>query len=154
MKYLVQRIRAFRHEETGVAATEFALIAPVFALSLVGMIDLGIAVQDRIELNRVIRAGAQVAMAGEDTLSALESAVVNATVGPSENGDPPTAASVDYDLSISRTCECGGVAGLCSARCDDGAAPSLFYNFIASKSTEPIMLPDFSIQAQISVQVR
>lgn len=52
----------FRRQESGVAATEFALLAMVFGLLLVGMIDYGMMWSRKMALANAVRAGVQWSM--------------------------------------------------------------------------------------------
>lgn len=148
------RIRRFLNGEGGMAAAEFGLLLPVFALCLLGMLDVGLAVNERMYLDRVVRAGGQLAMSGVDDIAELEGAVVNSGENDTQDADVPSVDTVDYTLSITRSCECGGSAGSCTARCDGGEPPSLFYNFSAKQMMETILLPEFEVESTLRVQLR
>lgn len=154
MQHALTQIVRFFQAKSGVAAAEFALMTPVFALCVMTMFDIGLAINERMFLDKVLRSGAQLAMTGESNIPTLEAAVMNAGQGVSEDGDVPSAATVDYTLAITRTCECAGVVGLCTERCDSGVAPSLYYNFNASKTMDPVMLPQFDVESKLRVQLR
>lgn len=136
----------------GVAAAEFGLLTPVFALCLIAMLDVGLAINERMYLDRVLRSGAQLVMNGTDDIAELESAVLNAS--ESEDDSPPTLDTVDYNLNINRSCECDGAAGACNDRCASGKPPSLFYDFSASQLMNTLLLPAFSVESNVRVQVR
>ena len=110
---ILPRIRfgCFFRANTGIAAAEFGLLLPVFALSLLAMIDVGLAVNERMNLDRVLRSGAQLAMSGIQDVDALENAVVSSSAGNNEDGTAPSVDNLDYSLSVTRSCECGGTAG-------------------------------------------
>jgi Flp pilus assembly protein TadG len=74
---LVTSARALRSNRTGVAAAEFALIAPVMVALLLGVYDIGNAIQQRLQLEQAVRAGAQYALSWPDELTSSESGVVN-----------------------------------------------------------------------------
>lgn len=52
----------FRRRQDGVSAVEFALIAPVMIGALLGMVDVGMAIGERMSIDHVVRAAAQVAI--------------------------------------------------------------------------------------------
>lgn len=59
-------VRAWR-SRSGVSAVEFALVAPIFALILAGIIDLGNILHARFQFNSVLSSGANYALvAAED----------------------------------------------------------------------------------------
>lgn len=154
--HMFARIRSCRFfgANSGIAAAEFALLLPVFALSLLAMIDVGLAVNERMTLDRVLRSGAQLAMSGVQDVDALENAVVSSSAGNNEDGTAPSVDNLDYTLSVTRSCECGGAAGSCTQRCGSGEPPSLFYNFRAWQTMETMMLPQFDVESNLRVQVR
>ena len=135
------------------AAAEFGLLAPVLALVLLAMLDVGFAVNERMNLDRLLRSGAQMALTGVEDITALESAVLNSG-NSDENDNAPTIDSVDYSLSVTRTCECAGAAGSCTERCGDGTPPSIFFNFAAVQPMETNLLPEFDVKSALRIQVR
>ena len=148
------RFGRFFFADRGIAAAEFGLLLPVFALSLLAMIDVGLAINERMNLDRVLRSGAQLAMSGVQDVDALENAVVSSGAGNNEDGTAPSVDSLDYSISVTRTCECGGAAGSCTQRCGSGEPPSLFYNFRAWQTMDTMMLPQFDVESNLRVQVR
>jgi pilus assembly protein CpaE len=56
---LRKKVRDLKRSEAGVSAIEFALVAPVLALGLVAMADIGLALYERMTIDHVLRAGAQ-----------------------------------------------------------------------------------------------
>jgi pilus assembly protein CpaE len=55
-------VGAFRQRQDGVSAVEFALVAPVMIGALLGMVDIGMAINERMSIDHVVRAAAQVAI--------------------------------------------------------------------------------------------
>jgi Flp pilus assembly protein TadG len=62
MPRITSVIRALRRDGRGIAAAEFALIAPVMATLLLSTYDIGNAVQEQLQLEQALRAGGQYAM--------------------------------------------------------------------------------------------
>jgi len=89
IKYLFRR---FRRSDRGVALVEFALVAPILFLLVLGIIEFGFLYNGYITLTGAAREGARIAVVGGDE-DAIEAAVVNHTVdlqlasGPSVNVD-------------------------------------------------------------------
>jgi Flp pilus assembly protein TadG len=73
-----RRARAFARDRSGVAAVEFALIAPTVMLVLVGLVDLGGILYTRFQLDASLSAGANYAI--------VNAASVNSTSGASLAG--------------------------------------------------------------------
>jgi len=72
-------IRLSRHRR-GIAAVEFALIAPILVVCLLAVYDLGRALQQQIRLNQAVEAGGLYAITWFDRTSEIVS-VVSAAAG-------------------------------------------------------------------------
>ena len=104
----IGRLPSDRH---GVAAVEFALIAPLFLLSLAGIIEFGQAMSIRHSISTAIRRGARAAVVEGATSDAViekvradlskslrvqaDKLVVKICIGGVENGELSTAATGD-----------------------------------------------------------
>jgi Flp pilus assembly protein TadG len=73
------QIRQFWSSTAGVAATEFALVAPIFIVLTLGVIDVGTAVFERFELKTAARVGAEYALTKLTDVDDITDAVVRAT---------------------------------------------------------------------------
>ena len=97
---------------SGNAAVEFALIAPVAMLMLVGVTDYGMAVYDRMQLSSAVRAGIQYAMHHSANPATIEQVVMS-------------ALTIDHSavtVTAGEVCECpNGAATGCDETCADGA---------------------------------
>ncbi|PQA87101.1 TadE/TadG family type IV pilus assembly protein [Hyphococcus luteus] len=150
--------RRWLKSKAGVAATEAALLAPIFVLSGLAVFDLGLAGTKRLELDQGLRAGAQVSMVNvtseSDILAATLAALGESTLGEvQEDGIcAPNASCVD----VSYACECSdGTANACDALCpSSGDIPSAFLTIVASRRHEGLLFPDMGLQTQITVQTR
>ncbi len=137
----------------------FAILAPVLCFLLLGAVDLGSAVSQRISMGHLMRSGAQIAMEdpGEaDVRSVLMStAAKNFTVASGAGntisvGDP-------IDLSVSRVCACPenpDVAASCSKVCTGPVPTLIFYKMSAAKKFSGVLMHGFPLRAQAQVQVR
>lgn len=92
--------------EDGVAAIEFAMVAPFLILLMVGIMDMGMYIRDKMKLEQISRAGVDfVLQGGQD--SDIESNVVSYY-------DPDNTTA--YTVTSERVCTCGdGIAQDCTA---------------------------------------
>ena len=67
--------RAMLRDGRGIAAAEFALIAPVMLTMLFGVYDLGNAIQERLQLEQAVRAGGQFALSWPDQTGGIADAI-------------------------------------------------------------------------------
>jgi|GEM_PF-6869098 len=134
------RLLAWLGDARGVAAIEFACVAPVFALTLVGMTELGLTVRTRLAAEEAAAAGAQAALAGFNAAritAAVQNAnpnrTVTATPAPSEFYACPTAAGLANSTQ--------------GATCSDGKASRHFVNVYARISRPTVFGAQFGLPA-------
>ncbi len=114
----------------GTSAIEFALIAPVFLLVLVGIVDLGAVIRDKVELNNAAATAARYVL--NENYS--EANLVDVATGGS------ALDSADITATIQTVCGCsGGVAATCGSVCDDGQAPGTYKVVTLTKVNEMIL---------------
>jgi len=102
---------AFTIGRAGNIAVEFALIAPVVLVMLVGIADYGTAVYDRLQLSSAVRAGIQYA-----TLPGVSTGAVQQVVTDALTSDPSAVT-----VTAQQVCECSdGTATACDQTCSDG----------------------------------
>lgn len=99
--------RSCRKERLGVAAVEFAVVAPLFFLLLLGMIEIGRMVMVQQVITNASREGARIAVLDgtttTDVMNAVEAyltsgGVRNATV--TITPDPPSQAGYDEPVTV------------------------------------------------------
>ncbi|MCB2098448.1 MAG: pilus assembly protein [Parvularculaceae bacterium] len=144
-------------DRSGSSAVEFAVGAPVLLVGLVIVTDVGLAVNDRMNLDQSVRAGAEFAMNDVDDETTLEDMVKSAATGAYGQalGDVDSADIPTVD--VTRLCECSdspGVAVSCTTLCTGEIPPSIYYDFVASRSYQGIFIPDFTMATEMKVQVR
>ena len=145
-------------DKSGIAATEAAFIAPIFILSGLAMLDLGLAGTQRLELDQALRAGAQVSMVNVTDESEIMAATL-AALGESQKGEvleDGICAPGESCINVSYACKCSnGTANACTALCPgSGDIPSAFLTIVASRRHEGLLLPDMDLETQITVQTR
>ena len=106
----MRRLRTIRGCDAGAVAVEFALVLPVLALLIAGLLDLGNAVNLSTKLDAAARAGAQFAMSyGYDTQG-----ITNAVSLATAEGSNVTMAPG----SPSAYCTCGSSTATHLSKCD------------------------------------
>ncbi len=152
-----QQLKKLKASESGVSAVEFALIAPVFAIGLVATADVALALHQRMAMDHVLRAGAQLAML--DAGEAKVQAVMETTLAGSAE-----ASTVVLD-PVHRYCACPENAGVapeaapaCGTPCSGMAPQYVYYRMHAHKDYQPMSLPEalpaFRLSSSMQVQVQ
>ena len=136
-------LRALLADARGVSAVEFGLLAPILVVSFIAMVDIGMAVTERMAMDRSVRAGAQAAMALINDPAIIQG-VVEEAAGEIE----------DVAVNVAVNCSCGGTASACTALCGSGEEPSVFLDIDANKTYSGVLLSTIPLGSQTSVQVR
>lgn len=130
--------------EQGASAIEFALLAPVLIIALLGTVDVGRVLTEQMALESLLRAGAQSAIAGRD-VSTIDGVL--------------RAASDDASVSVdvAQICACpenpqAPVA--CSTTCAGPGPTAVYYSLTANKPFSGIFLPGTLLSRSVQVQVR
>ena len=137
------QLRALVQNRSGVAAIEMGLVTPIILFGLILMVDVGIAVSERMELDRNVRAGAQAVMALTNEPKEVKDLIVASTEGAN-----------NVSVTVNKTCTCGNAASACNTMCGVDEPPSVFLNISAVKPYTGIMLPAFNLESQTHVQLR
>jgi Flp pilus assembly protein TadG len=135
--------KTFRRDDSGVSAVEFALIAPVLLICLVGIYDIGMLVYKRTDMHSALRSGVQYFMNGGDDMAKAEDLVEQAWT------TKPETVSVVAE----RFCLCGDEIHVCNALCDDETYPAAYKRLRAMATIEGI-LGDDDYSATQSIRVR
>ncbi len=128
----IQQItRRFVRCDRGVSAVEMALISPVLLIVFLGLMDYGIAVFDKMELNSSVRSGSQHALINSASLTAIQTTVI----GSSNLG------LTTSDVTVTSTCECSdGSSVSCAGVCASDNIRQ-YITITAAYSYVPIFLP-------------
>jgi Flp pilus assembly protein TadG len=137
------KLFALIRSQSGVAAIEMGLLTPVILIGFLLMTDVGIAVAERMDLDRNVRAGVQAVMALTNDPKDVKDLVLAST-----NGTP------NVSVAVSKTCACGNSAAPCNSLCSADEPPSVFLNISASKPYTGLILPTFNVGSQTHVQLR
>jgi len=133
----------FRKDDSGVAAIEFALFAPILAMSLVFLVDLGNFALQRTDMESALRSGVQYFMNGGSDLDKAKEVVL-----ASWTSKPANATVV-----VERFCMCESAEHACNTTCGDGSYP-LSYSRIRAVAQYENMLVDLTNNADQTVRVR
>lgn len=147
-------LRRISKEESGAAAIEFALVAPLFVIALLGAVDLAVAEYDHMQMDHVVRAAAQVAQTDPGV-----TAVSTAAERLAEGYFP--AASLPQ-MTVNKFCACPDTPDAALVSCDttcvsrngEVSAPYIYYSVAAQRSVNLIYLSSFTLQSTVKVQIR
>ena len=106
MKDLLHR---WRHATSGAAATEFALIAPMLMVMAVGLIDFGVAIRAKSDIEGAARAGLQKGFGNMWDSTAISTAVKNAF-------STDTATQNSLTITATPSCYCDGALSASGSR--------------------------------------
>lgn len=156
LKQLAHLLRSFRGSRSGMAAVEFAIVAPVLALGLVVMIDLGLAINEKITLDQTVRAGAEYAMNGVTDEDDLREMMLRAATGYSFSDDDSVRPTTDLFVDIDQKCSCSlsGIATSCTNICPNNLPSYSYFTLSARKTYEAIYIPNITLRSEMSVQTR
>jgi pilus assembly protein CpaE len=131
----------------GVSALEFALFAPILCLGLLAMIDVGMSVALRMDLDRSVRSGAQAAITLDNPAPEI-AAIIRISAGEPE----------DLHVDVDQTCFCrveqALVATTCGLFCSTGEEPSVFFAITATRPYSGAIFGERTIASDTRVQVR
>lgn len=150
--------RALLGEESGLSAIEFGLLAPMLFFSLLAATDIGFAINDRITLDHVLRAGAQVAMTDQGVAHVQNRLQQVACESYSVETVCVTSKPRITSLAASSYCICpttGATDVSCTSTC--GAEPNRFYRLSVQRTYTPRFLPTmsaFNFAPAVLVEVR
>jgi pilus assembly protein CpaE len=144
---------------SGAATVEFALIASVLVVpAFLCMVDVGLAVNERLSIDSALRAGVQ--RAYEDPGAADVREIVATVAGKDFTVSPAGTAAVTSShlkVNVDRICSCPSsiaVAVNCaSPGCAAGASPYVYYRLIAEKYANSALLPPISLRTQLLVHI-
>jgi Flp pilus assembly protein TadG len=137
----------------GVAAVEFAFLAPLLVVMIIAMFDLASGVFRKMQVEAAAQAGAQYAIAHGFNSSAITNAVTNATNFSSIAASP---APIEYSGCPTNT---GVQSIVCNLTCSDGSTPGTYVS-VSSLYTYITMFPypmipnQFVLASQATVRIQ
>lgn len=139
----IARTASFARAEGGNSAVEFALVAPLLAILLIGIADVGKIGFERTDMYSAARSGAQYFMAGGSDFDRARHVVESSW----------TAAPEDALITIDRFCQCQAVEFACDAPCPDDSTPDAFARIKVSATVRGIFL-EYQNLATDTVRIR
>lgn len=143
----------FGYDQSGASAVEFALIAPLIFFSLLAMVDVGFAVNDRMYVDQILRSGGQPAM--RDRGEAIVEETLKRAACKGGETYPNCTNIAKMTFAVDRYCVCP-VTEVTDPTCTDTCEirPQTFYKVSATKTYEGIFLPQFNFVPSKIVEVR
>jgi pilus assembly protein CpaE len=138
----------WRRSEDGVSAVEFALFAPTLFFALVASVDVGLSEYQRMTIDHVLRAGAQIAMADPGQAQVL---------GVVQNTASKNFAANALTVDVQRFCACPADTSAtvdCSTTCTGAVPPFIYYRMSGTTIYPGMILPAMTLPSSIQVQVR
>jgi Flp pilus assembly protein TadG len=148
----IARFANRRDSASGLAAIEFAIIAPILAMLLVCTSDLGLAFYHSMQVEDAAQAGVQYAAFKGFDLSGIETAVTSATT-----------LNINASPAPSESCGCpsgtGVAAATCGSNCADGTMAGTYVTVSAAGSYTtiipyPLLPPTFPLSAKTTVRIQ
>ena len=137
-----RRLRQLQRCDAGISSIEFGILAPFLLGGLLLMVDVGIALGARMEMDRNVRAGAQAAMSLNNTTSSIETIILASA-----------EEAADLGVSVDLVCTCASTAADCTVTCGSGQAPSVFVDISASRDYSGFLLSR-QLESRSRVQIR
>ena len=132
----------FARDTRGAAAVEFAIVAPVLALLLVGLVQGWFDVKQRMDAQTALQAGIRYYHQGGATDATAKALAIRAWPNKPAEGD----------VLINRSCTCSQVVVLCTATCD--STPPAVTVSVATTYRANSLLGSENVQFQQSVRIR
>jgi len=138
MKRILQTYGSLTH---GVAAVEFALLAPLLIVLIIGTIDFAMFIQERMRIHNVANASAEYVVQVQDDANLLVVAE-----------EAYQGNFIDLELASSFECECSdGAVYACPVSCSSGDYQRRFVVFDVSGQFEA-MFPYPGLPQSVSIE--
>jgi len=136
-----------RHAEAGSAAIEFGLSVPFLLVILMGVVELGYAMYESMQVYNSVEAGALYAAKNGYDAAGIAAAVTNAS---GTQGITATPAPVQF-------CGCPDATGIvetaCNATCNDGNPPGQYVRISAALPHKTILpYPSLQLPTTLTAQ--
>jgi hypothetical protein len=122
-----------------VSATEFAIIAPVLVLIVLGIIDGWSYAASVLSARAAVKAGVNYVLQGGGEISTVQAVALAAWV------DPPA----DADVQVAQLCYCAGTSASCDVLCGSGSPPTAFYNVVATGTWIPPAPINYILESRV-----
>lgn len=122
-------IKSYLTDQTGVAATEFALIAPVLIVILIGTIDAGSYINARMKIETAARTVTEYMLSGGNEDNVMDNVLAYFYEEPQEEGVQSVGWQDALTVDVGMVCECadGAVIDCQSGSCDSDDYKRRYY---------------------------
>jgi Flp pilus assembly protein TadG len=140
-------LRQFRADRRGTAALEFALVVPVLISAFIGIVDVGMALYDQLQLVNAAEAGARYAAVNGWNSGKIQTAVTGAT----------SLSAIAASPAPSQSCGCPNGSGVavanCGSTCSTGTMAGTYITVNAQYAYTPIIpYPGFGQSLTLTAQ--
>jgi Flp pilus assembly pilin Flp len=118
---MMKLTRRFARDRRGASAVEFALVAPLLAVTLLSIAEIGQVIYQRTDMHGALRTGGQYVLNGGRDLEVAEEIVMRSWNSRPEDGV----------AEATRFCLCEQVEHACSAPCSDDSVPEAYITISA-----------------------
>lgn len=133
----------FLRDRRGASAVEFALIAPVLAITLLSVAEYGQMAYQRSDMHGALRSGGQYVLNGGRDLIVAREIVERSWSSMPEDGV----------VQSTRFCLCGDEEHACSEPCDDDSVPEAYVSLSAHATLGGIVF-ESGEHADDSIRIR
>jgi Flp pilus assembly pilin Flp len=140
---MVRLFRAFARDRRGASAVELALLAPLLAVTLMGIAEVGHIVYQRTDMHGALRSGGQYVLNGGRDLAVAREIVLRSW----------TAIPEDGTVDATRYCLCSNTPHACNSPCSGGSVPEAYISLSAHATLGGVVV-DYGDSADDSIRVR
>ncbi len=117
---MMKHILKYYREIGGVAAMEFALVSPVLVVLLVGTLDAGVYINDKMKVESAARSSVEYVLSSGDESHLMEDIMSLYFQPQDETESEDMSWQSDVTVETGSVCECAdGAEVACSASCPD-----------------------------------
>ncbi|MGE0740700.1 MAG: TadE/TadG family type IV pilus assembly protein [Hyphomonadaceae bacterium] len=127
----------------GASAVEFGLIAPVLAIALLGVAEVGHVVYQRTDMHGALRSGGQYVLNGGRDLEVAREIAMRSWSSMPDDGL----------VEATRFCLCGGDEHVCSAPCNDDSVPEAYIRLRAHATLGGVVVT-YGEEADDAIRIR
>lgn len=121
---MTNRLTAWLCDRRGIAAVEFALVAPILIFVIIGINDVAQLITKQNDMHSGVSAAAEYIMRGGSDLPTAQ------TIGLSAWPSHSSSAT----MSAAKVCYCGSASGDCATLCPDQSVPTAYVTIAANDS--------------------
>jgi Flp pilus assembly pilin Flp len=136
-------LRQFGADQRGVSAVEFGLIAPILAMLVLGVAELGHVTYQRTDMHSAVRSGAQYVLNGGRDVDIAQEIVERSWSSMPDDGE----------VEATRFCLCGASQHACNTPCSDNSVPEAFIQLRATATLGGIAY-NYGHSADDAVRIR